>query len=82
MKPESEQEETNFEETHRDQYAGQGGSYEIGPDGKRRRIARTLTTEEAKAIEEAGSGPRSGGIAGGAAIKVGTPRVQPGKEQK
>jgi hypothetical protein len=54
MTPDTPQKETSFDETHRDQYAGQGGSYEIGPDGKRRLVGRTLSPVEASAIAAAG----------------------------
>jgi hypothetical protein len=54
MTPDTPQKETSFAETHRDEYAGQGGSYEIGPDGKRRLVGRTLTPGEAKTIQDAG----------------------------
>ena len=51
---EKQQAETDFNHTHRDEFAGQGGSYEIGPDGRRRRIGRTLTQDEARRLKDAG----------------------------
>lgn len=56
-KPSSPQ-ETDFEATHRDEYAGQGGSYEIDPaTGKRRLIENTLSPEEAAKRQAAASKP-------------------------
>jgi len=43
-----EQLETDFHATHNDEYAGQGGAYEI-KDGKRVLVHRTLSVEEAAA---------------------------------
>ena len=37
----------------RDEYHGQGGSYELAPDGTRRLVSRTQSAEEAAAQEQA-----------------------------
>jgi len=40
--------ETDFDATHRDEFSGQGGAYEVDPaTGKRRLIENTLSPEEA-----------------------------------
>lgn len=35
-----------------DEHAGKGGSYVIGEDGRRELVARTLSREEVKSIDE------------------------------
>lgn len=54
MNAPEQQPETDFEATHRDQYDGQGGSYEIR-DGRRVLLHRTKSEAEAKAEADAGA---------------------------
>lgn len=49
----AQQPETDFEATHRDEFAGQGGEYEIR-DGKRVLVHRTKSGPEAAAPDAAG----------------------------
>jgi len=59
MNDKSAQPETDFEATHRDEYAGQGGSYEIR-DGKRVLVHRTGGAAEPAGEPVTNAGARRG----------------------